>query len=333
MNEIDRLKKDLLMIITGAVIVIIITTRLDLFELIHDFAMGHEEWEIDELFVLSIYFTLVFSLFSFRRLKDALKEIQNRKKFEQDLLKSKNEAEQAKTTMSKFLVDMSHELRTPLNSINGFSGMLLDGIVGELNEQQTRYITNISQSGAHLLHLINQLLDLAKIESGKLELNIEEFEFQDLVDEVSAIISALAKKKSITISYETDPELGLLNADRLKIKQILFNLVSNAIKFTPEKGSVSIMAEKIRDNIMLMKVSDTGPGMSPDDMEKIFRPFEQLGNVEDSGYKGTGLGLSIVQDLVSLHKGKVWVESEPGKGSVFFVELPISVNEVYWRRK
>jgi signal transduction histidine kinase len=189
------------------------------------------------------------------------------------------------------------------------------------------------KAGTHLLHLINQLLDLAKIESGKLELNIEEFELQDLFDEVSAIIAALAKKKSIIISYEVAPDLGLLNADRLKIKQILFNLVSNAIKFTSEKGTVSIMAEKIRDNTMLLKVSDNGSGMSPDDMKKIFRPFEQLGNMEDSGYKGTGLGLSIVQDLVSLHKGKVWVESEPGKGSVFLVELPVSVNEVYWRRK
>ncbi|ETA66763.1 signal transduction histidine kinase [Methanolobus tindarius DSM 2278] len=333
MNERYTLKKEMFIIFIGAVLVAIITAHLDLFEVIHDFAIAHEKWEIDELFVLSIYFSLAFSLFSFRRWKDALKEIQNRKKLEQDLLKSKNEADQAKTSMGKFLVDMSHELRTPLNAIIGFSDILFDGMVGELNEKQKDYVYTISKSGTHLLHLINQLLDLAKIESGKLELNIEEFELQDLFDEVSAIIAALAKKKSIIISYEVTPDLGLLNADRLKIKQILFNLVSNAIKFTSEKGTVSIMAEKIRDNTMLLKVSDNGSGMSPDDMKKIFRPFEQLGNMEDSGYKGTGLGLSIVQDLVSLHKGKVWVESEPGKGSVFLVELPVSVNEVYWRRK
>jgi signal transduction histidine kinase len=249
-------------------------------------------------------------------------------KLENDLLKAKNEAEQARNTMGKFLVDMSHELRTPLNSIIGFSDMLYDDMTGELNEIQKDYVDSISKSGTHLLHLINQLLDLAKIESGKVELNIEEFELQDLIGEVSSIIAALAKKKCIAISYKVDIDIGSLNADRLKIKQILFNLASNAIKFTPEKGSVTIVAEKLSADKMLLRVSDTGPGIEPDDLEKIFRPFEQLGNVEETGYKGTGLGLSIVQDLVLMHQGNVWVESEPGKGSAFYVELPLSLSNV-----
>jgi signal transduction histidine kinase len=328
MNGKDRFNKDMVIVLIGAIIVFLVALIFDVFDLILDFLITHEKWQIDEFFILTAYTTIALAIFSYRRWKDADREIESRVELEKDLLQSKTEAEEARTTMGKFLVDMSHELRTPLNSIIGFSDMLLDGIAGNLNEKQTNYIGNISKSGTHLLHLINQLLDLAKIESGKLELNSEEFELQDLVDDVGSIIDALAKKKSIEISYKIYPGIGLINADRLKLKQILFNLASNSIKFTPEKGSVTITAEKVRENTMLLKVSDTGPGMSPDDMEKIFHPFEQLGNMEETGYKGTGLGLSIVQALVSLHNGKIWVEIELGKGSVFFVELPISLNAV-----
>ncbi|WP_321431167.1 HAMP domain-containing sensor histidine kinase [uncultured Methanolobus sp.] len=329
MNEKDRFNKDMIIVLIGAIIVFLVALIFDVFDLILDLLITHEKWQIDEFFILTAYITIALAIFSYRRWKDADREIESRVELEKDLLQSKTEAEEARTTMGKFLVDMSHELRTPLNSIIGFSDMLLDGIVGDLNKKQTDYVGNISKSGTHLLHLINQLLDLAKIESGKLEINGEEFELQDLVDEVSSIIDALAKKKNIEISYKIYPGIGLINADRLKLKQILFNLASNSIKFTPEKGSVTITAEKVRENTMLLKVSDTGPGMSPYDMEKIFRPFEQLGNMEETGYKGTGLGLSIVQALVSLHNGKVWVESELEKGSVFFVELPISLNAVH----
>ena len=328
MNESNRFNKDLFILFVGSVIVSFIALKSDLFELISDFAQMHETWEIDEVLVLTIYATVALAFFSHRRWQDAYREIEIRKVLENDLLKAKNEAEMAKTSMSKFLVDMSHELRTPLNSIIGFSDMLSDGMVGELNERQKDYVDTISKSGTHLLHLINQLLDLAKIESGKVELKIEEFELQDLIDEVSSIIAALAKNKAIQLSYQLDADIGLIKGDRLKIKQILFNLVSNAIKFTPKKGLVVITAEKTPNNKMLLKVSDTGPGIKPDDLEKIFRPFEQLDTMEESGYKGTGLGLSIVQDLVLLHQGKVWVESELGKGSVFYVELPLSLSNV-----
>ena len=329
MNEKDRFNKDMIIVLIGAIIVFLVALIFDVFDLILDLLITHEKWQIDEFFILTAYITIALAIFSYRRWKDADREIESRVELEKDLLQSKTEAEEARTTMGRFLVDMSHELRTPLNSIIGFSDMLLDGIVGDLNKKQTDYVGNISKSGTHLLHLINQLLDLAKIESGKLEINSEEFELQDLVDEVSSIIDALAKKKNIEISYKIYPGIGLINADRLKLKQILFNLASNSIKFTPEKGSVTITAEKVRENTMLLKVSDTGPGMCPYDMEKIFRPFEQLGNMEETGYKGTGLGLSIVQALVSLHNGKVWVESELEKGSVFFVELPTSLNAVH----
>ncbi|SFM55431.1 Signal transduction histidine kinase [Methanolobus profundi] len=323
-NE-HNLQRDTFLVVVGGIIVFFLTLVFDLFDHIIEFLVTHEAWELDEFFTLTAYTTVALLIFSYRRWKEANRELVSRKELEKDLIRAKNEADIANMRLSKFLADMSHELRTPLNSVIGFSEMLQDDTFGPLNEKQMDYVRNISMSGSHLLHLINQLLDLAKIESGKVGMNIEEFHVQELFDEVGSILEVLARKKKVDLTYDIDAELDILNADKVKMKQMLFNLASNAIKFTPEEGHVKLEAKKDGD-MVLIRVTDSGHGIDAAGLRKIFEPFEQLGTTEETGYKGTGLGLSIVQELAILHKGKVWVESELGNGSTFFLKLPINLS-------
>lgn len=241
---------------------------------------------------------------------------------EEMTIQAKLAAEEANNTKSKFLANMSHELRTPLNSIIGYSDFLLEQLIGPLNEKQKKYVGNISMSGKHLLALINDILDLSRVEAGKMELRYTEISVPESVCEVVTTLLPLASKKNIHLEKDLDPRLRVLHADREKFKEILYNLTSNAIKFTPCEGSVTI-GTKIVGDFAEISVRDSGVGISPEDQKKLFKPFSQIDAEETRTYQGSGLGLTIVQKLVELHGGKIWMESEVGKGSTLRFTLPI----------
>ena len=228
----------------------------------------------------------------------------------------------ASKTKSEFLANMSHELRTPLNSIIGFSEILHDGTFGAINEKQSRYVNNILISGKNLLGLINDILDLSKVEAGKMELQYEEFNILDAINEVTTVTAPLASKKNIVMETKIDPELTTIMADKGKVKQILYNLISNATKFTPEKGLITIDGQRVGD-MAQVEVKDSGIGITKDDQQKLFRSFIQLDASTSREYNGTGLGLVLVKRFVELHGGEVRLESEPGKGSSFIFTIPI----------
>ncbi|WP_340820286.1 PAS domain-containing sensor histidine kinase [Methanolobus sp. WCC4] len=251
-----------------------------------------------------------------------IEDITERKKANDALLHAKIMAEAANKSKDEFLAAMSHELRTPLTSVIGFSDVLLDGTSGELDERQARYVSHISDAGKHLLKLINDVLDLSKVEAGKMELLYEDFSVGLAIDEVRTLLFPLAKSKRIGIGVELDQQVDTVYADRTKFKQILYNLGSNAIKFTSERGSLNIHA-KCPDGVLIVSVQDTGIGISDQDIDKLFNPFIQLDSYLTNDHKGTGLGLSLVKKFVELHEGRIWVESEVGKGSKFTFSIPV----------
>jgi len=221
---------------------------------------------------------------------------------------------------------MSHELRTPLNSIIGFSDALMEGYFGELNPKQVRYIQNVSNSGRHLLNLINDILDISKVEAGKMKLFPEYIYVDAILEEMISLVQPIAADKQIVLNINKDPQLQTLLADKAKIKQILYNLLGNAIKFTHNGGSVSIYAD-IKDGMARFSIIDTGIGIAPEDIKKLFKPFTQLDASVSRRYEGTGLGLALVKELIELHSGRIWVESEVEKGSNFIFELPLCCTE------
>jgi PAS domain S-box-containing protein len=233
----------------------------------------------------------------------------------QELELRNREVERATKLKSKFLASMSHELRTPLNAVVGFSDLLADGTSGELNEKQKRFVNHIKQGSVHLLQLINDILDLSKIEAGQLELRSEEFLVRDALPEVLSIIHPLAMAKNIRLEQKLESK-SLLKADRVRFKQILYNLLSNAIKFTPEGGRVAIECVDHWD-FVCVSVTDSGIGIRPEDQKVIFEEFRQVEGSPDATHEGTGLGLAITKRLVEQQGGQISVESEFGKGSRF----------------
>lgn len=229
------------------------------------------------------------------------------------------EVERATAMKSKFLANMSHELRTPLNAIVGFSDLLAEGTPGQLNEKQKRFVNHIKQGSAHLLQLINDILDLSKIEAGQLELHSEEFLVKDALPEVLSIIHPLAIAKNIRIEEKMESK-SLVKADRVRFKQILYNLLSNAVKFTPKEGRIAIECVDYWDFVRV-SVTDSGIGIRPEDQEIIFDEFRQVEGSEDSVHEGTGLGLAITKRLVEQQGGQISVQSELGKGSRFTFTL------------
>jgi PAS domain S-box-containing protein len=258
-----------------------------------------------------------------------LKEIDERKKVEIEIIKARNEAEQANQAKSEFLSRMSHELRTPMNSILGFS-QLLD--MGELNAGQKKGVGHIMRSGKHLLDLINEVLDISRIEAGRLSLSLEPIRLGGIISETLDIIrpQALAKGLSLNfLNFRTNQ--SYVNTDRQRLKQILLNLINNAVKYNREGGSVEIKTEQMtpdsRGNTFIrISVSDSGVGISPDDIPRLFTPFERIG-AEKSVTEGTGLGLAVVKKLIDAMDGKVGVESTIGEGSTFWIEMPLSESQ------
>lgn len=291
----------------------------------------------------------------------------------EELIRHRTEAEEAKLTAEKankakseFLANMSHELRTPLNAIIGFSDLLHEGMAGSLTEQQKEFVNDILESGRHLLSLINDILDLSKIEAGKMELELSEFSVKELLAGSLVMFKERAMKHNIKLGIEIEEDTGHITADQRKIKQVVFNLISNAIKFTADGGIVSLKAwridgKKVRDmksglyedacliisdpknfsfsnfpsittakttepfdrDFVAVSVTDAGTGISREDIGRLFQPFEQLDTMITKRAEGTGLGLHLCKELVELHSGIIWAESEPGKGSRFTFAIPV----------
>jgi signal transduction histidine kinase len=248
--------------------------------------------------------------------------IQNARLFREIEDKSR-QIEAANRHKSEFLANMSHELRTPLNAIIGFSEVLGERLFGELNEKQAEYTDDILSSGRHLLSLINEILDLSKVEAGRMELELTTFDLPLAVDNARTFVRERATRHSIALDVTVDDRLGEFVGDERKIKQILLNLLSNAVKFTPEGGRIGINARQA-DGSVEISVIDSGIGIAPEDQPKIFEEFRQVGSDYAHKGEGTGLGLTLAKKFVELHGGRIWVESEVGKGSKFTFTLPIN---------
>jgi signal transduction histidine kinase len=215
---------------------------------------------------------------------------------------------------------MSHELRTPLNAIIGFSEVLADRMFGELNEKQAEYLKDIHASGTHLLTLINDILDLSKIEAGRMELELADFHLPTSFDNALALVRERATRRAITLEMSVDDRLGWVQADERKIRQVVLNLISNAIKFTPEGGRIEVGAVR-RDGTIEVSVTDTGIGIAPEDQAAVFEEFRQVGTAEKKA-EGTGLGLTLCRKFIELHGGRIWVHSRLGAGSTFTFTIP-----------
>ena len=235
-------------------------------------------------------------------------------------------AEAATLAKSDFLANMSHELRTPLNSIIGFSEVLEDQLIGSLNESQRENVTYILKAGRHLLSLINDILDLTKVEAGKMEFDVEQVPLRELLDASLVMQREKASRHKIKLDLQFEPDSAIvIDADERKLKQILFNLLSNAVKFTPDGGQVQLRLKEINGaKDIEISIQDTGIGIKEEDISRLFVEFSQLAPVYDKKYEGTGLGLALTKKLVELHGGRIWVESEFGKGSRFSFVIPAS---------
>ena len=255
----------------------------------------------------------------------AIRDITDRKRIERTLQEKNTELERANQAKDRFLASMSHELRTPLNGIIGFAEFLSDGKPGPLNAKQHEYLGDILNSGRHLLHLINDMLDLVKVQAGKADLSVERFSLRELIFEVCAGVRTIAENKRIEVTVEVAPGLDFVTLDRQRIKQILYNLLSNALKFTDEGGHVGIDAAPLGNDRFRLTVSDNGIGIRQEDIGRLFTEFEQLETGTSRRFGGTGLGLALTRSLATLHGGVIDVESEFGKGSRFLVTLPLVV--------
>jgi len=221
---------------------------------------------------------------------------------------------------SQFLANMSHELRTPLNSIIGYTKLMLDGLEGDINDEQQKDLHTVYTNSKHLLELINDLLDLSRIEAGKTVLSYGTFTISDLLAEVIPGMEQLARERGLALTYTVAPDIDSLYADKAKTRQVLINLLGNAVKFTSE-GSVKLSVAET-DSDFIFSVTDTGIGIKGEDLETIFDSFKQVGPAQIAGYEGTGLGLTISKQYIEMQGGRIWAESEPGKGSTFTFTLP-----------
>jgi len=222
---------------------------------------------------------------------------------------------------SEFLANMSHELRTPLNAIIGFSDVLEQRLFGELNERQADYTQDIASSGRHLLDLVNEILDLSKVEAGRMELEPSEFALAETIRGALAFVRERAVRHRIELSEDAASDLGTVVADERKVRQVLLNLLSNAVKFTPDGGTIGVRARRSNGEVQV-SVRDTGIGIAPEDLAKIFDEFQQVGKASDRSREGTGLGLTLAKRFIELHGGRIWIESEIGKGTTFTFALP-----------
>ena len=246
--------------------------------------------------------------------------IQNARLFHEIADKSR-QLEAASRHKSEFLANMSHELRTPLNAILGFSEVLAQGMFGDVNQKQSEYLHDILESGRHLLSLINDILDLSKIEAGRMELEAADFDLPNAIENALVLVRERVIRRGIRLGSTIDTRLGMISGDERKVKQVLLNLLSNALKFTPEGGEIDVTA-RLHDHLAEVSVADTGIGIAPADQSTVFEEFRQVGTA-DKKAEGTGLGLTLSRKFIELHGGKIWVQSEVGRGSTFTFTLPV----------
>jgi signal transduction histidine kinase len=230
------------------------------------------------------------------------------------------ELEETSRHKSEFLASMSHELRTPLNAILGFSQMLRERMVGEINDKQEEYLDDIISSGNHLLSLINDVLDLSKVEAGQVELEIASFSLEDALERGVSMVKERAMQNGVGVTLDARASAGTVEADERRISQVVFNLLSNAVKFTPQGGSVVVSTSRVNGEVRV-SVADTGPGIAAEDQARIFEEFQQT-DIGARQPEGTGLGLALSKRLIELHGGRIWVNSELGSGSMFTFALP-----------
>jgi signal transduction histidine kinase len=244
----------------------------------------------------------------------------NVNRMNEELRRLYTELEAASRHKSEFLANMSHELRTPLNAIIGFSQVLREEMFGTVNEKQAEYLEDIVSSGNHLLSLINDVLDLSKVEAGQVQLEVQPFSLRDALERGVVMVRERATEGGVRVAFTADPAVDVVDGDERRIKQVIFNLLSNAVKFTPAGGEVDVSSTRANGEVRV-SVADTGPGIAPDDRERIFEEFQQTeaGGVQ---HEGTGLGLALSKRFVELHGGRIWLESELGRGSTFTFALP-----------
>ncbi|MDD3846973.1 MAG: ATP-binding protein [Syntrophorhabdaceae bacterium] len=258
----------------------------------------------------------------------AIEDITERKKLERAVQEASDVAKAATRAKSEFLANMSHELRTPLNSIIGFSEVLYDETFGPLNERQNRYVNNVLTSGKHLLLLINQILDMAKVEAGKMGLALSRLPMKSLLNDISLLVEDMTSKHKLQVFLEIAEDLPDIEADELKVKEIMYNLLSNAVKFTPEGGKIGMRAKKADSGIEIV-VWDTGIGIAPENIGKLFEGFFRVDTPYSRVTEGTGLGLPLAKKLVELHGGKLSIESEGlNKGTSVRFTLPVIARRV-----
>jgi signal transduction histidine kinase len=215
---------------------------------------------------------------------------------------------------------MSHELRTPLNAINGFSQALRKELFGEINEKQAEYLDDILTSARHLLSVIDDVLDLSKVEAGQIELEVAPFSLPEVLERGVVIVSERATRDGVRVALASGPDVGIITGDKRRVTQVIFNLLSNAVKFAPSGSTVDVAAARVGDEVQV-SVRDRGPGIAPEDHGRIFEEFQQAA-AGKARREGTGLGLALSKRLVELHGGRIWVDSEPGRGSTFVFTLP-----------
>ncbi|HWI60815.1 MAG TPA: ATP-binding protein [Symbiobacteriaceae bacterium] len=240
-----------------------------------------------------------------------------------DLQQANIELERASRHKSEFLTMVSHEFRTPLTSIITFTELLLDSAAGHVNQEQTEYLTDVLESSQRLLHMINDLLDISRLDAGKVKLFREALDMREIVRDAERTVRPLAERKELTIALDFPAQLPLVDADGLRVIQVVLNLLGNAIKFTPNGGRITVAA-RVDGDFLEVSVADTGIGIAPEDRERVFEKFSQAGRERP---EGTGLGLPLAKSLVELHGGRMWLQSEPGQGSTFRFTLPLCSEE------
>jgi len=256
------------------------------------------------------------------------RDITERKRMEQELIEKTKEVERATQAKSDFLSHMSHELRTPLNIIIGFSELMTDEAMGKINDKQRQCLSDILDSSQHLLNLTNDVLDLSKIESGKMELKLENIALSKIIEPLTRTMMPILTPKKQSLTAEIENDLPPVHADEAKLKQVFLNLLSNATRSTPDGGKLKIEAVRKGDWCQV-SVIDNGTGIKKEDQERIFEPFSQLDNPQTMEKSGTGLGLTLIKQIVEKHGGQIRVESEYGKGSRFIFTLPLATSDYH----
>ena len=292
---------------------------------LHDYILAAMALTAEGYFSLLAYrlYSTTLATLEARAEKDALiGELEQSKSVSDE---ARRRAEAANIAKSRFLAQMSHELRTPLNAILGYTELILDNIYGETPQKMRGVLERVQRNGKHLLGLINDVLDLSKIEAGQLTLALADYSLKDVVHSVFAAVESLANEKKLALRVEMPNNLPVGRGDERRLTQVLLNLVGNAIKFT-DQGEVAVKASAL-NGAYTLSVCDTGPGIPPDDQAKIFEEFQQADSSATKKKGGTGLGLSIARRIVELHGGRIWVESEVGNGATFSISLPVKVEQ------